>query len=264
MLVMGNEKGRINVSVANMYREATYRSEVINQGLLGELIKIEKKDKDFSLIELPDGYKGWISNYQWESEKNKSYDSRKIRLHFVKIYGKPDSDADTIRDATIGTEIQVIRENNHWFEIFLPDGLHGWVEESTFAKFPACTRQSVIQLVKEFLGYPYYWGGRSPKGFDCSGLTQTVFSLLGISLPRDSWMQHRDGKFISENPEEAQTGDLYFFADNGTKITHVGIALGDGRIIHARGMVRENSLIRNNVNFSEELFNSFVDVRTFF
>jgi cell wall-associated NlpC family hydrolase len=138
------------------------------------------------------------------------------------------------------------------------------VEEMSFSEFPELTRQNIVQLVREFLGYPYFWGGRSPKGFDCSGLTQIVFSLYGISLPRDSWMQHRDALFCSDNPIEAQAGDLYFFADNGTKITHVGFALGEGRIIHARGMVRENSLIPGNDKFSEELYNSFVDVRTFF
>jgi len=234
---MGNERGKINVSVANMYREATYRSEVVNQGLLGESIIIKNKEKDFSQIMLTD---------------------------VVRIYEKPDFNADTIRDVTIGADIKIIRKKDNWYEIFLPDGSPGWVEERSFSEFPDLTRQNIVQLVKEFLGYPYYWGGRSPKGFDCSGLTQIVFSLYGISLPRDSWMQHRDGLFCSENPKEAQAGDLYFFADNGTKISHVGIALGEGRIIHARGMVRENSLIPGKDKFSEELYNSFVDVRTFF
>jgi cell wall-associated NlpC family hydrolase len=260
---MGNEKGRINVSVANMYREGNYWSEVVNQGLLGESITVKKKDKYFSQIMLADGYQGWISNYQWVSDLEKNYTLMKIRPHFVQIFEKPDLDADSIRDTTIGTEIQIIQKKDHWYKVFLPDGVSGWIEENSFSKFPDFSRQGIVQLVKEFLGYPYYWGGRSPRGFDCSGLTQTVFSLFGINLPRDSWMQHRDGKFCSDNWEKAQAGDLYFFADNGKKITHVGIALGEGRIIHARGMVRENSLNKKIVNFSEELYNSFVDVRTF-
>jgi cell wall-associated NlpC family hydrolase len=122
----------------------------------------------------------------------------------------------------------------------------------------------VVKLIKEFLGYPYFWGGRSVKGFDCSGLIQTVYSLLGLKLPRDSWMQHRDGKFVSDQPGEAEPGDLYFFSDTGSKITHVGMATGAGRIIHARGMVKENSLIHDETIFNEKLYSSFVDVRTFF
>jgi len=261
---MKNKKGRINVSVANIYREATYGSEVVNQGLLGELITVEKKDKDFSQIKLSDGYEGWISNYQWVSDMNISYESLKVRSHFIKIYKEPDLKSDTIRDATIGTKIQIIKKYNDWYEIFLFDGLRGWVEEKSLSKFPELTRQNIVKMVKEFLGYPYYWGGRSTKGFDCSGLTQTIFSFFYINLPRDSWMQHRDGRYCSDNLSDAKAGDLYFFADNGKKITHVGIALGNDRIIHARGMVRENSLNPKDENFSEELYNSFVDVRTFF
>jgi len=260
---MGNIKGRINVGVSNIYREATYRSEIVNQGLIGESITVEKKEKDFSLIRLSDGYEGWISNYQWVSDLNKSYESLMVRPHFVKIFKEPDLNADTIRDATIGAKIQVINKNNDWYEIFLPDGQTGWVEENTFSAFPEFTRQNIVKMVREFLGYPYYWGGRSPKGFDCSGLTHTVFFLFGFALPRDSWMQHRDGRFCSNHPSDAKAGDLYFFGDHGKKITHVGIALGNDRIIHARGMVQENSLSPKDVNFSEELYNSFVDVRTF-
>jgi len=261
---MEDEKGKINVSVANIYDEANFKSEVVNQGLLGESITIEKKGKDFSLIKLNDGYQGWLSNYQWVHELKKTYKSMKIRSHFVTIFDIPNTSGKSIRDATIGTDMQIIQKQNDWYEIFLPDGLHGWVHERSFFEFPNCTRRNLVLLAQEFLGYPYYWGGRSSKGFDCSGFTQTVFSLFGISLPRDSWMQHRDGTYCGDSPEKAQAGDLYFFADNGTKITHVGIALGDGRIIHAQGMIRENSLISNTADFSEELYNSFVDVRTFF
>jgi len=256
--------GRINVSVANIYREATYGSEVVNQGLLGELITVEDRKKDFSQIKLNDGYQGWISNYQWVSEAKISLPTKIIRTHFVKIYTKPDIKSESIRDATVGSEISIVEDNRQWYEILLPDGLRGWIEKKAIADFPGSTREGAVKLVREFLGYPYYWGGRSSKGFDCSGLIQTVFSLLGKHLPRDSWMQQRDGKFVSDDPEKARPGDLYFFSDSGSKITHVGMAVGDSGIIHSRGMVRENSLDRKQTSFSEELLNSFVDVRTFF
>jgi SH3-like domain-containing protein len=261
---MSDLTGRVNVSVANIYREATYGSEVVNQGLLGELISVEVRKKDFAQIRLADGYQGWISNYQWVLDKKNSFPVKKIRKHLVTIHHEPDLKSDSIRDVTIGSEVSIVQDSNPWYEILLPDGLHGWIDKNAFADFPSETREGVVQLVKEFLGYPYYWGGRSTKGFDCSGLIQTVFFLIGLNLPRDSWMQQRDGKFVTNNPEQAEAGDLYFFSDSGSKITHVGMALGDSRIIHSRGMVRENSLLRKEKNFSEELYNSFVDVRTFF
>jgi cell wall-associated NlpC family hydrolase len=261
---MSEDTGRVHVSVANLYRDPTYGSEVINQALLGELIWIEDCQKDFTRIRLIDDYQGWISNYQWVSEQKNSFSIKKIRKHFVTIYSEPDNDGEPIRDATIGSQVSVVQESNSWSEIVLPDGIHGWIDNNSFSDFPAKSREGVVELVKEFLGYPYHWGGRSSKGFDCSGLIQMVFSLLELQLPRDSWMQQRDGKFVSDKPDQAEPGDLYFFSESGSKISHVGVALGDSRIIHSRGMVRENSLKRDEENFSEELYTSFIDVRTFF
>jgi hypothetical protein len=261
---MSDNHGKINVSVANLYSEANYRSEVINQGLLGEQISIENRLENFTKIKLSDGYQGWISNYQWVSAIEHSLPMKTIRNHFNWIYKKPDIKSEVLRDATIGSVLPIMRKIDHWFEILLPDGLTGWIPDNTFADFPDTSRQGVLKMVNEFKGYPYFWGGRSAKGFDCSGLVQTVFSLIGMKLPRDSWMQQQDGKYVTDNPEKAKPGDLYFFSDTGSKITHVGITLGKGRIIHARGMVKENSLNRKDENFSENLYNSFVDVRTYF
>ena len=261
---MKNVTGRINVSVANLYREPSYGSEIINQGLLGEPLSIDNREEDFTYITLEDGYQGWISNYQWVEETKKPSDTKIIRKHFVHIHQRPDKKSISIRDATIGSAVSVINENENWYEVLLPDNLSGWIEKEAFYDFPAPTRDGAIDLIKEFLGYPYFWGGRSAKGFDCSGLIQTVHSLIGLKLPRDSWMQQRDGKIVSNRPETAEPGDLYFFSDTGSKITHVGMAAGKGRIIHARGRVKENSLLHDETNFSEKLYSSFVDVRTFF
>jgi cell wall-associated NlpC family hydrolase len=67
---------------------------------------------------------------------------------------------------------------------------------------------------------PYKYGGESPKGFDCSGLVQYVYSKNGIQLPRRSADQARYGKSISIG--QARPGDLIFFKSGG-KINHVGI-----------------------------------------
>jgi cell wall-associated NlpC family hydrolase len=261
---MSEIRGAINVSVANLYREATYGSEIINQGLLGELITVEDSMKDFSQITLQDGYQGWVSNYQWVSYKENNYPTKVIREHIVRIHSEAHPESETLRDATIGSYVSIAGENDRWHEVILPDGLKGWIEKNVFKAFPPANRDGAVKLIEEFLGYPYCWGGRSVKGFDCSGLIQTVFSLIGINLPRDSWMQQRDGTYVSDNPEDAKRGDLYFFSDTGSKITHVGMALGGGRIIHARGLVRQNSLFRDDPQYNEVLDKSFVDVRTFF
>jgi cell wall-associated NlpC family hydrolase len=83
---------------------------------------------------------------------------------------------------------------------------------------------------------PYVWGGKSPKGFDCSGLVQFVFGLHGVRLPRDSDQQYACGVRV----RDPAPGDLLFFGREG--VSHVGVALGGRDFLHARGEVRRNSL----------------------
>ena len=77
-------------------------------------------------------------------------------------------------------------------------------------------------------------------------------------------MQQRDAKIVTQDPYSAEIGDLFFFAETGDRITHVGIALGDGKILHARGLVRINSLHESDAKYVPQLRETFVDVRTFF
>jgi cell wall-associated NlpC family hydrolase len=261
---MHQDQGSVNVSVANVYRYAAYDSEVISQALLGEPISILKKEKSFTRVQLPDGYQGWISNYQWVTARDTDLVKKRVRTHFLRIFEGPLSNSRQIRDATIGVDLNIADVQNGWVRVILPDGKDGWVKQTAFATFPPKTREAAVQLAEEFLGYSYCWGGRSTKGFDCSGLTQSVFRLIGVEVPRDAWMQHQEATFVSDKPGNARQGDLYFFSDNGSKITHVGIVTNPNRMIHSRGMVRYNSLINSDEDFCDDLHNTFVDVRTFF
>ncbi len=256
--------GVINVSVANIYETDAYRSQVVTQGILGEEVKILEQKQNFTFVELPDTYRGWISNFQLVlKNKHPEEDQVMVRDHWIHIYREPRVGSPVIRDAVIGTRLNQSGFDGNWLQIQLPDGESGWIKKSVTGSFPPSGREGIITLAGEFIGYPYFWGGRSPKGFDCSGLTQTVFGLLGIKLPRDSWMQQSAGKRVETQPADAKPGDLYFFAERGDRITHVGIALGSGRILHARGYVRINSLVENDPVFSDDLRSIFVDVRSF-
>lgn len=90
--------------------------------------------------------------------------------------------------------------------------------------------QALVATAKKYLGVPYVWGGTSPKGFDCSGLMQYVCRQNGISLPRVAASQRNVGKYVSR--ANLQPGDLVFFGKGG-RITHVGMYVGNGNMIHA-------------------------------
>jgi cell wall-associated NlpC family hydrolase len=89
-------------------------------------------------------------------------------------------------------------------------------------------------------GKPYVWGASGPGSYDCSGLTQAAWKAAGVTLPRTTWDQVETGTTVSV--DNAQPGDLVFFYDD---ISHVGIYLGDGMMIHAPkpgAYVREESI----------------------
>jgi peptidoglycan DL-endopeptidase CwlO len=84
-----------------------------------------------------------------------------------------------------------------------------------------------VAIAEQYLGVPYVWGGASPSGFDCSGLTMYVYAQLGVSLPHNAAAQYGMGTPVPSNALEP--GDLVFFDGLG----HVGIYVGGGSFIHA-------------------------------
>ncbi len=106
-------------------------------------------------------------------------------------------------------------------------------------------REEIVGRAKSYIGLPYQWGGSSPeKGFDCSGLTKSVYQLVGLNLPRTSVEQFEAGKPVNKKTPNA--GDLVFFrTSNSGKVSHVGIYSGNQKFIHAPGKnkkIREDSL----------------------
>lgn len=94
----------------------------------------------------------------------------------------------------------------------------------------------VVEIALRFIGVPYVWGGSSPQGFDCSGLTQYCYGQIGIDLPRTSRSQFRSGKHIPpDRLDLLAAGDLVFFGTGGDpgRVHHVGIYVGDGDFVHA-------------------------------
>ncbi|MDO5629449.1 MAG: transglycosylase SLT domain-containing protein [Mobilicoccus sp.] len=89
---------------------------------------------------------------------------------------------------------------------------------------------AVLETARKYLGVPYLWGGTDPRrGLDCSGFLQLVFKQHGIDLPRVARDQARQGTKVN-SLAEAKPGDIVAF---NSPVSHIGIYVGDGKMIHA-------------------------------
>jgi hypothetical protein len=134
-------------------------------------------------------------------------------------------------------------------DIYNPD-----IEEKTFSAggnvYGTCSEfsynyitvnESIGDTAMRFINSPYIWGGRVPSGIDCSGFVQLVYKIHGTAIPRDSRQQATIGKDVNFI-DEAVPGDLVFFDDEMGRITHVGMILSKGLVIHSSGRVRIDSI----------------------
>ena len=122
---------------------------------------------------------------------------------------------------------------------------------------------ALITEAEKYLGYPYVWGGSSPStSFDCSGFVSYVLNQSGVASVGRSTAQ---GLFNMSTPvsrENAQPGDLIFFTGTysaGTPVTHVGIYIGNGQMIHAGDPVQYANI---NTSYWTEHFYAFGRIST--
>lgn len=102
------------------------------------------------------------------------------------------------------------------------------------------TGADVVSGAKKYLGVPYVFGGESASGMDCSGLVQTVFKELGVSMPRVVPDQARMGAEVP-SLAEAKPGDLLVAKGEG----HIVIYLGDGKVLHAPRPGKDVQIVDN-------------------
>lgn len=239
--------GISNLSIVPMRNEASDQAEMVNQILFGEHFKVLQSQKKWSKIRLAhDSYEGWVCNKQWVEISLEDYTQLEKDI------------------SSMTTDIlDIIKKKNHQPIVigsilpFFKSG-HALIENEMY-QFDGLTtpgfvnKEKLIEVSLMYLNAPYLWGGRSPLGIDCSGLTQMVYRLQGIKLPRDAYQQAEIGRTLSFI-EESEPGDLAFFDNQEGKITHVGIILKNNHIIHASGRVRIDRIDQQGI-FNSEIGN---------
>jgi gamma-D-glutamyl-L-lysine dipeptidyl-peptidase len=233
--------GVSRLSIIPVRAEGSDKAEQVTQLLFGDHYEVLDSSKDKKWIKIRvyyDQYEGWIDTKQHHSisKEHFEYINRadfKITTDVTTsiLYNK------TPLVIVMGSIIPISST-----ELFKMEEQFAFNGESKSIGLKRDV-ENLKNTAKKYLNTPYLWGGKSPFGIDCSGFTQMVFKINGYKLNRDSAQQAKQGKSIKFN--EAQAGDLAFFKNKDSKITHVGVLLANDKIIHASGRVRID-------NFNEE------------
>jgi cell wall-associated NlpC family hydrolase len=227
------------LSVIPVRSEPSDKAEITTQLLFGELLVInEVRDKWMKIRNVYDNYEGFVDPKQITDISEKEfYRLSKSPTHYTKdLVEVVQSNTGQLIPILFGSTLREVNDDK--FQI--NNITYSYTGQLTHPGDAARIR-GIIEDAMLFLNAPYLWGGKSPFGIDCSGLTQTVFKTNGIELLRDAAQQATQGETISLI-DEAQPGDLVFFDNGEGKIVHVGIMLENSKIIHASGKVRIDSI----------------------
>ncbi len=241
-------------------------AETVTLAPRGDYVNILSKTGSWYQVEynLTRGYmhQSYLTTY---TAKNVELGYGRVTGNKVNVRSGPGTSYSALTRANNGDKAYIIGFNNQWYKVifgsyigyirsdyvelteipyenaasantplFFVDGKSTGITPSASALngTSTATRKAIVSSAKALLGTPYVWGGTSPKGFDCSGFVQYVFAQNGISLPRTTESQVTVGTYISKS--DLQLGDLVFLKNTyRTGVSHVGIYIGDGKMIHA-------------------------------
>jgi pimeloyl-ACP methyl ester carboxylesterase len=285
-------------NVTDLRREPRNLSERVSQVLLGEAVRILEEREDWAFVRLEsDGYLGWIQTrglHRCDEEEAASY--RRLCTHIVSAgtaatgiaaaYASPGYREGGRLEAAgklpFGALVRISERRGELVEVCLPGEERWWAHSADLlplSQRPGPDEAGIfrtLQLIRGFTGAPYLWGGRTPFGYDCSGLAQAFWGFMGVQLPRDADQQFRAG---TPGEGEPRPGDLLFFGEARVDellpgepakpprpITHVAISLGGDLMIHANGSawgLSYNSLDEESPLYQSWLKENLVGARRF-
>jgi SH3-like domain-containing protein len=263
--------GLATLSVSSLRSGPDHANEMLTQAVMGTPLRVLEYSDGWYRVQTPDLYIGWMEGnglaHFTLDELNQWKKSNRYLYNCISgnAFEAPSRKSMVVTDLVLGDLFEVTAETKGFLKMKTPDGRTGFVKKSECRSWSDWTNrepnvQTMISIARKMLGTPYLWGGTSSKAMDCSGFTKTSYYSQGVILARDASQQTRYGEHPDfKSISSLQSGDLLFFGRSAQRVTHVGLYLGNGRFIHASGLVRINSLDPNDPLFSETLLKKLVN-----
>lgn len=259
--------GIVNLSV-NYLREAPdYCSAMETQVLMGTVVEILEESGYWLKVATPEPYIAWCTNLGVTEITPEQAEEYAVAPKYIctawhsSVYSEPDEKSVKLCDILEGDIMRIsvsagrggrmkpaVRRG--FAEVILPDGRKGYAAAAAVQEYgrwkETRTRKAedIVAEAMKYLGLPYFWGGASPNGTDCSGLVRQSFMMNGVYLPRNASQQALLGEEVPA--DRMQPADLLFFGrvreDGSYAVTHVGMYIGNGKFIHSSHLVRINSM----------------------
>jgi cell wall-associated NlpC family hydrolase len=231
-------------NVVTMRAAADPEAEVVSQAIWGERVAILERNGPWARLRTPDAYEGWAPHDALVEAEAEGAPAMVTSL-LEPALEAPRAGSEQLTLLPLGARVDAIGHDRHgeYRAIHYPHRGIAFVRASALCDVTPdgirFHRSAAIHCAERLIGVPYLWGGRTPFGLDCSGFTQLVFAVNGVSLPRDAYQQAVWPGFDPITVASVTPGDLVFFAGDadpqGRGITHVGMALESPAFLHSAG-----------------------------
>lgn len=249
------KQGIVTGDIVNFRREPNTAAEIFTALAGGTQVSVLESSGEWYKINYK-GSTGWIHSQHLQVASVEA-STGKVAAVVLNVRSEPSSSSKIERKLKKGQMVSILTKSGKWYMVKNPDTSLGWIDgdyvvldkpnavkgdiasrggeaSRNISEQNAAKGEEIAKYSKKFLGVPYKWGGATPKGFDCSGLTYYIYKQFGITLDRTASGQATQGVLVDKS--ELRPGDLIFFdteGENDGQITHDGLYIGDNKFIHS-------------------------------
>jgi hypothetical protein len=221
MFVEGRERHVVG-AIADVRSAPAPDAALDTQALCGEAVTVYEEHEGWAWGQLRrDNYVGYLPSHLLGPQPREP--THRVTALRTFVYPAPNMKVPPLEALPLGAEVTVEGEGDY---VRIAD--HGFVYAPHLTPL-AQYESDFVAVAERFLGVPYFWGGKTALGLDCSGLVQISLAAAGVAAPRDTDVQARElGRELAlDAPLDLQRGDLVFWRG------HVGIMCDEVTLLHA-------------------------------